>query len=310
MQLDGIHHITAITGDAPRNVDFYTRVLGLRLTAKSVNQDDPSVYHLFYGDEHARPGADLTFFEYPRAIPGRPGAGMVHTVVHRVAGEDALAFWEERLATEGVAHERTAAGAVRFADPEGLAHELVAEDIPDAPLTAEHPAIPAEHRLRGFAGVRAYSAHAEGSALVLERLMGARRDAATFELRGESRGGWIAFDEPPAEPGRQSAGTVHHIAWGTFDRDLPAWIDRVSAAGIPNSGYVDRHYFHSLYFREPGGILYELATEEPGFLVDGLAVEELGTKIILPPRFEPHRERIEAALTPLPDPRAAWPPAR
>jgi glyoxalase family protein len=305
MQLDGIHHISAITGDARRNVDFYTRVLGLRLTAKSVNQDDPGVYHLFYGDEHARPGADLTFFEYPRAVPGRAGAGMVHTIAHRVGSPDALAFWERRLGDEGVPFERTA-DRVRLTDPEGLAHELVVEDVPDAPLTAEHPEVPAEHRLQGFAGVRAYTGHAEGSALVLERLMGATREGETYTLRGPGRGGWIAFDPAPAEPGRQSAGTVHHIAWGTFDAELPAWIDRVTAAGIPNSGYVDRHYFHSLYFREPGGILYELATEEPGFLVDGLAVEELGTKIILPPRFEPQREQIEARLTPLPDPRAAW----
>ena len=129
-----------------------------------------------------------------------------------------------------------------------------------------------------------------------------------FELRGDLRGGWIAFDPAPAERGRQSAGTVHHVAWGTYDADLPA-LDRAGRrdAGIPNSGFVDRHYFHSLYFREPGGVLYELATEEPGFLVDGLAVEELGGKIILPPFLEDRRAEIEARLTPLPDPRADWP---
>jgi glyoxalase family protein len=307
MQLEGIHHITAITGDARRNVDFYTRVLGLRLTAKSVNQDDPRVYHLFYGDEHARPGADLTFFEYPGAIPGRPGAGMVHRIVHRVASEDALAFWADRLGAEGVAFEREA-GGLRFADPEGLAHELVVATVADALLIADHPEVPAEHALQGFEGVRAYSADPTGSALVLEQLMAARRvgDEDRFELRGERRGGWIAFDAAPAERGRQSAGVVHHVAWGTYDADLQAWIDRVTEAGIPSSGYVDRHYFHSLYFREPGGVLYELATEEPGFLVDGLPVEELGTKVILPPFLEDRREQIERVLTPLPDPRADW----
>jgi glyoxalase family protein len=305
MQLDGIHHITAITGDAPRNVDFYTRVLGLRLTAKSVNQDDPSVYHLFYGDEEARPGADLTFFEYPHAIPGRPGAGMVHTIVSRVGSAEAIGFWADRLRTEGVPFERDG-DTLSLSDPEGLRHQLVVDATDDRPLTAVHPEIPAEHALRGFEGVRAYSAHPEGSALVLERLMGAQRDGDRFTLRGPTRGGWIAFDPAPAEPGRQSAGSVHHIAWGTYDADLQGWIDHVSNAGIPNSGYVDRHYFHSLYFREPGAILYELATAEPGFLVDGLDVSELGTKIILPPQFEPQRERIEARLTPLPDPRAGW----
>jgi glyoxalase family protein len=298
MQLDGLHHITAITGDAPRNVDFYTRVLGLRLTAKTVNQDDPTVYHLFYGDEHAKAGADLTFFEYPGAIPGRAGAGMVHTIVHRVASDAALDFWADRFSHEGVAFEREGE-SVKFADPEGLGHLLVVDGADDAPLVAVHPEVPAEVALRGFEGVRAYSAD-------LERLMGAQRDGDRFLLRGPNRGGWIAYDPAPERPGRQSAGIVHHIAWGTFDADLQRWIDRITAAGIPNSGYVDRHYFHSLYFREPGGVLYELATEEPGFLVDGLALEELGTRIILPPFLEHRREAIEARLTPLPDPRADW----
>jgi glyoxalase family protein len=300
MKLDGIHHISAITGDARRNVDFYTGVLGLRLVAKSVNQDDPSVYHLFYGDEVAHPGADMTFFEYPYAKPGRAGAGMVHTIVWRVGSPAALDFWADRL---GVERDET---SLRFADPEGLAHELVVSTAPDAPLIAEHPEVPAELALQGFEGVRAYSHHPDASASVLERLMGASRTGDTFELRGDKRGGWIAFDPAPEERGRQSAGTVHHIAWGTTDQNMNAWIEKVSSAGIPNSGLVDRHFFHSLYFREPGGILYELATEEPGFLVTGPA-EELGKRIILPPFLESQRDRIEARLTPLPDPRAGWP---
>ena len=306
MNLDGIHHITAITGDAPRNVDFYTRVLGLRLTAKTVNQDDPSVYHLFYGDESAQPGADLTFFEYPGAAPGRLGAGMVHRIVWRVGSAESIDFWTERLGDEGVATER-AGDRLRFADPEGLEHELVVDATNDPPLVADHPEITAALALHGFEGVRAYSARPDHSALVLEKLMGATRrgDEDTFELRGERRGGWIAWDPAPAARGRQSAGTVHHIAWATQDADMQSWIDRVTQAGIPNSGYVDRHYFHSLYFREPGGVLYELATREPGFTVDG-PVEELGTRLILPPFLEPRRREIEARLTPLPDPRAGW----
>ena len=306
MRLDGIHHVTAITGDARRNVDFYTRVLGLRLTAKTVNQDDPTVYHLFYGDELARPGADLTFFEYPYAKPGRAGAGMVHRVVWRVGSPESLDFWAERLPSEGYEVDRTDA-SVRFADFEGLGHELVVDASGDQPLVAQHPDIPAELALQGFEGVRAYSHHRDGSIALLERLMLAEpRDDGSWEIRGERRGGWIALDEAPSGRGRQSAGTVHHVAWGTTDADQGAWLDRLNEAGVPNSGIIDRHYFHSLYFREPGGVLFELATEEPGFTVDA-PVEELGKRIILPPWLESRREKVEARLTPLPDPRVDWP---
>jgi glyoxalase family protein len=309
MRFDGIHHITAITGNARSNVDYYTRVLGLRLTAKSVNQDDPSVYHLFYGDELARPGADLTFFEFPHAIPGRPGAGMVHRIVWRVASEDALEFWARRLEAEGTDVERDGR-SLSFADPEGLGHELVVDSSGDEPLTADHPEIPAELALQGFEGVRAYSARPDASALLLEQIMGAeQRDDGRLELRGPKRGGWIALDEPPTERGRQSAGTVHHVAWGTTMADHEDWLERLNEVGIPNSGLIDRHYFHSIYFREPSGVLYELATEEPGFTVDG-PVEELGRRIILPPWLESRRDEIEARLTPLPDPRADWPADR
>jgi glyoxalase family protein len=173
----------------------------------------------------------------------------------------------------------------------------------DAPLDAEHPEIPAEVALQGFDGVRAYSAQPEYSGILLERLLGATAlGDDTWELRGEVRGGTIAYDEPPAEPGRQSAGTVHHVAWGTTVAEHPRWDDLLRDAGVPTSGIIDRHYFHSIYFREPSGVLFEIADDGPGFTVDG-PVAELGSRIILPPFLEDRREQIEARLTPLPDPR-------
>jgi glyoxalase family protein len=281
-------------------------VLGLRLAAKTVNQDDPTVYHLFYADERGRPGAELTFFEYPGAIPGRAGAGMVHTIVWRVGAPAALDFWERRLGAEGVETEH-AGDALRFADFEGLRHELAVRPGVDEPLAAEHPEIPAEHALQGFDAVRAYSADPERSRAVLEKLLGARATGERrWELRGERRGSAIEYEPAPAEPGRQSAGTVHHVAWGTTVADHPRWHERLQGAGMPNSGIVDRHYFHSIYFREPSGVLFEIADDGPGFTVD-VPMDRLGSVVILPPKLEPFREQIEARLTPLPDPRADWP---
>jgi glyoxalase family protein len=308
MQLQGIHHISAITGDARRNLDFYTRILGLRLVAKTVNQDDPSVYHLFYADEQGHPGSEMTFFEYPHAIPGRPGAGMVHRIVWRVGSPEALEFWAERLGLLEVAVTRGDGdvASVRFSDPEGLDHELVVNATGDAPLAAEHPEIPQAHALQGFDGVRAYAADPAGSGALLEQILGAEKTGEnTWTLRGDARGGWIAYDPAPAERGRQSGGSVHHVAWGTNVAEHPRWQERFEEAGLPTSGIIDRTYFKSIYFREPSGVLFEIADDAPGFTVDS-PVEELGRKIILPPQFEDRREQLEARLTPLPDPRAGW----
>jgi glyoxalase family protein len=303
MRLEGIHHITAITGDAAGNVDFYTRVMGMRMVAKTVNQDDPTVYHLFYADERGRPGSELTFFEYPGAIPGRPGAGMVHRIVWRVGSPEAIDFWEERLRAEGVATEREG-DRLRFADPEGLGFELAVDDSGDEPLAAEHPEIPLEHAIQGFAGVRAYTDDPQRSAPLLERVLGATAAGEDeWELRGDARGARIAYDPPPPEPGRQSGGTVHHIAWGTTVAEHPRWQEHLTGVGVHTSGIIDRHYFHSIYFREPSGVLFEIADDGPGFTVD-VPLEQLGSVIILPPRFEPYRDAIEQRLTPLPDPRA------
>jgi glyoxalase family protein len=305
MKLEGIHHITAITGDAPRNVDFYTRVLGLRLAAKTVNQDDPSVYHLFYADELGRAGSDITFFEYPGAPRGRTGPGMVHTIVWRVASTGAIDFWEQRLRSEGIETERDG-DVLRFADPEGLGHELAVDASGDEPLSAEHPEVPAEHALRGFDAVRAYSFDPGETGALLVSLLGATPAGdGAYELRGARRGGRYLLEPAPDRRGLQGAGTVHHVAFGTTVAEHPDWYERIRDAGVHSSPVIDRHYFHSIYFREPGGVLFEIADDGPGFTVD-VPLEELGSKVILPPRLEPHRAEIEANLTPLPDPRADW----
>src|SRR5438093_3769914 len=183
MRLNGVHHVTAITGDAPANVDFYAGTLGLRLVKKSVNQDDPTVYHLFYADERGSPGSDITFFEYPGARPGRAGAGMVHRVVWRVASNEALDFWEGRVGGE------RGEGSLRFDDPEGLGLELIVEKTPDQPLVARHPEISEELALQGFAGVRAYAQDADRSRQALEGVLGfePQDDGAEFESRGTER---------------------------------------------------------------------------------------------------------------------------
>jgi glyoxalase family protein len=306
MKLDGINHITAITGDAPRNVDFYTGVLGLRLVAKTVNQDDPSVYHLFYADEDGSAGSDITFFEYPGAAPGRVGAGCAYRVVWRVGSPDSLAFWAERLASLELERTIGAGGAVLFKDPEGLEHEILVEQVPDAPVSARHPEIPPEHALIGFAGVRAHSMREPASLeFLLGKLAATVVDEHTLELRGEHRGCWITFDPPPDGRMIQGAGSIHHVAWGTTVAEHPRWHEQLAAEGVPTTPIIDRHFFHSIYFREPGGILYEVADDGPGF-ADGGPLSELGRKVILPPWLEQHRAQIEARLTPLPDPSAGW----
>jgi glyoxalase family protein len=305
VRFEGVHHVTCITGDARANVDFYTRVLGLRLVKKSVNQDDPTVYHLFYADEQGSPGADITFFEYRGARPGRAGAGMVHRTVWRVASEAALGFWEGRLAREGIPAER-APGSLRFADSEGLGHELTAAPTSDGPLVAAHPEVPAEHALQGFHGVRAFSADPERSRAVLEETLEfAPAGPSTWEARGAERGGLYAYDDAPAEAGAPGAGTVHHVAWSSTMDDHPAWHERVARAGLRPSPIIDRFWFRSIYFREPSGVLFEIATLGPGFATDE-PLEHLGEALVLPPAFEHLRQQVVEVLTPLPNPRASW----
>jgi glyoxalase family protein len=298
MQLEGIHHITCITGDAPRNVDFYVRVLGLRMVKKTVNQDDPTVYHLFYADEQGSPGADLTFFEYPGASPGQAGAGMVERIAWRVASPEAIEFWSARLRGEGVSVEETDRG-IRFEDPEGLGLELRIGEAPDAPLRADSPDVPPEHALLGFDGVRALAAERDVDAGLLgPALEFTRAGEGLWEARGEERGGTIEY-VPTAARGRSGAGTVHHVAWASHDDQHAAWRQRVEAAEVGVTPIIDRFYFKSIYFRVPSGVLLEIATHSPGFTADE-DPGELGRRLSLPPAYEHLRSRLEGVLTPLP----------
>ncbi len=302
MKLEGIHHITAITGDAQRNVDFYAGTLGLRMVKKTVNQDAPSVYHLFYADEQGTPGTILTWFEFPGAAAGRAGIGQIHTLQLAVPSAAALDFWAARLGDDGIATER-ADDTLRFADPEGLGHELAVNATSDEPLSAEHPEVPAEFALQGFHGARAYSAAPERSAELLGSLEFERTDDG-WEARGDARGGLWAYDEPPAERGIEGAGTVHHIAWASETDQHLDWRERAIAGGAHPTPVIDRFWFKSIYFREPSGVLFEIATLDPGFAVDE-DPEHLGEKLILPPFLEDQREQIEAVLTPVTNPRVA-----
>jgi glyoxalase family protein len=301
MKLEGVHHITAITGDAQKNVDFYAGVMGLRLVKKTVNQDDPTVYHLFFADEGGDAGSDLTFFEYPGAPAGRAGDGMIHTVGWRVASPEALDFWAERLGGQGIETER-GGDTLRFADPEGLGHELRVSNVGDEPLIAEHPDVPSELALQGFDGARAYSSNPEASKLLFEEALGFAPREDGWEIRGDSRGGLYGFDAPPPERGLQGAGSVHHIAWASQMDDHEGWRDRVIAAGARPTPVIDRFYFRSIYFREPSGVLFEIATLGPGFTVDE-PVESLGEKLSLPPDYEHLREQVEPVLRPINNPR-------
>jgi glyoxalase family protein len=302
MRLEGIHHVTAITGDAPGNVDFYARVLGLRLVKKSVNQDDPTVYHLFYADEKGEPGSDITFFEYPNARPGKAGAGMVHTVGWRVASADAVDFWERRLSAEGITGERYQDGSFAFHDPEGLRHALIPGESPDEPLIADHPEVPREQALQGFHGVRAFTHDPEASRAFLEETLAFEPQGERgWEVRGEQRGGLYLYDRSE-ERGVGGAGTVHHVAWASPMDDHEAWRSRVQAAGASPTPVIDRFYFRSIYFREPSGVLFEIATIGPGFGADE-PIEHLGERLSLPPNYEQLRDRLEQVLTPLPETR-------
>ena len=305
MQLDGLHHITMITGDAQRNVDFYAGVLGLRLVKKTVNFDAPEAYHLYFGDEHGSPGSLLTWFEFAGAQPGRAGAGMIHTIQLGVPTEESLGFWEQRLREHGYSSER-AAGVLKFADYDGLGLELVVADPQNPQLRASYAEIPLEHAITGVEGARAFIGRplAADQELLTETLgFSAGQTAGSYRLQGPTRGfNWVY--EPSDTHGIQGAGTVHHIAWHSSDADHVPWQQRVGAAGMHVTPVIDRDYFNAIYFRQPQGILFEIATTSPGFATDEDAAH-LGESLRLPAQHEHLRAQLERTLTPLRNPRVA-----
>lgn len=306
MSVHSIHHVTAVTAQIARNAAFYTKTLGLRLVKKSVNQDDVSAYHLFYADAVGSPGTDMTFFDWPNIGQNTPGPGTISLTAFRVPTAS-LDFWEARLNDAEAYPDRSLDELGRerllFSDFEGQRLELTgADDLPGiaVPWSAE---VPEEHALRGILGVDLESARPEVTAQVLTQLLGftqAHREYAIFETQDEAHYARVRLAASTSRRvGRVGAGGVHHVAFRVADDDeLQALLKRVEEAGLPTSGYVDRFYFHSVYFREPGGILFEIATDGPGFDSDE-SMETLGQKLALPPFLEPRREEIEAGLKPI-----------
>jgi glyoxalase family protein len=305
MHLPGLHHITAIASDAKRNVDFYTRVLGLRLVKKTVNFDDPSAYHLYYGDQAASPGTLLTFFLWDDLTRGRTGTGLTSAVAWSVPA-GALGFWRERLRTQGVAADgpltRHGEKVLAFTDPDGLPLELVATTESDPRIPAPHPEVPPEKGLRGFHSVTLTVGMEERTAAVLTQDMGYRllareENRARYTVGDGGPGTYVDLLTAPSLPrGHSGLGTVHHVAFRSPDDASQQQAHAaLTARGFNVSPVMDRCYFHSIYYREPNGVLFEIATDGPGFTVDE-PLAELGRHLQLPPWYEPNRAAIEAHL--------------
>jgi glyoxalase family protein len=308
-QIEGLHHVTALARDPQANVDFYTGVLGLRLVKKTVNFDDPGTYHLYYGDEQGRPGTIITFFPWPLARRGTHGAGQTTATAFSVP-EGSLGWWSERLEKLGIPAEAPKARegfdeeVITLLDPDGLKLELVARAGDGREPWTGGP-VPAEQAIRGFEGVTLTQWNPQVTAGVLRDVMGFRaagegRDRFRFEAGTGGTGTRVdILVRPDAPRGHVSAGTVHHVAFGVADEPVQAeWHEMLGERGFHVSPILDRQYFHSIYFREPGGVLFELATDPPGFTKDE-TVEGLGSSLRLPPWLEPDRPRIEEVLPPI-----------
>jgi glyoxalase family protein len=324
MELGGLHHVTAVTGNAAGNLDFYTRVLGMRLVKKTVNQDDVSAYHLFYADGEGNAGTEVTFFDWPNAGPNVDGTGSVAAIGLRVPGRESLDWWMARFDELGVTHgaieERGGRWMLPFEDPEGQRLVLVADTgggMEQGVPWADSP-VPADHQIRGLNHVLLAVGQLTPTALVLTEVLGFRqsdsypspenpsRNVVVFETGPGGFGTEVHVEEMPDQrSGRVGIGGVHHVAFRTpTDEEHRQWRDRVASYRIGITDVIDRYYFRSLYFREPGRILYEIATDGPGFAVDEDAAT-LGESLVLPPFLEPRREEIVAGLRPLDTSRVA-----
>lgn len=317
--IKGLHHVSAITAKAPENFKFYTEILGLRLIKKTVNQDDISVYHLFYGDEQGNPGTELTFFEIPNSGRNRNGNNSISALSLRVPNDAALTYWEQRFTEYHVEHGTiTVLGGrqtLSFRDFEGQRFLLVSDEfnkgVAGGKPWAKSP-VPAQYSIVGLGPAHLTVETADLTAVILEELLGFHRkstypstvagqpDVIVFETGEGGSGAEVHLEERnDLDPEHLGRGGVHHVAFRVDnEEELKQWIERVGTLRLPNSGFVDRFYFRSLYFREPNGILFELATDGPGFATDEL-MEHLGESLALPPFLESKREQIEAHLKPL-----------
>jgi glyoxalase family protein len=317
MELGGIHHVTAVTGNAPENVAFYTDALGLRLVKKTVNQDDVSAYHLFYGDEIGRPGTEMTFFDWSGIRPHVPGTGTISSTAFRVPDYAALEWWAGRFRELDVAHEgikeRNGRATLHFTDPEGQRLELIHDEVEGVPPGTpwEKSSVPQEAFIRGLDLVELTVKSLSPTSMVLTDMMGFHKaeeyeegghSVATFEVGPGGPGARVRLVERPDLPVHRFAGAggVHHVAFRTpDDEEHAAWRERIAQAGLGVTPQIDRYYFRSIYFREPGGVLFEIATDGPGFATDE-EVEHPGEKLSLPPFLEGQRRQIENNLMPIP----------
>lgn len=299
----GIHHITALSGDAQRNADFYVKSLGMRLVKKSVNQDDPSTYHLFYGNAEATPGSGITFFPWPMARQGKPGVGDAVKVAFSVP-DDSLEFWAEHFGKEGIdfngPYDRFGQNAIGFKDPDHLHLELVFNNQAKQLKGWDKGTVPVEFGIRGFQGTTLHLQDHEPTAEVLKQVFSFRESEQSGNARHYTTdapiGGSVIIETDESKLSANGRGSIHHVAFRAEDADELATLrDRVMEMGLHPTGVIDRHWFHSVYFRSPGGVLFEIATDGPGYDVDE-DPDRLGQKLILPPWLEPRREMIEKQL--------------
>jgi glyoxalase family protein len=315
--LAGFHHLTAIVGDPQQNIDFYTRILGQRLVKQTVNFDDPGTYHLYYGDAVGTPGTIMTFFPWPGAPKGRRGTGQIVDVAFSIPA-NALDYWAERLTSYGVAitgpTTRFNEQVISFLDPHGLALELVAHQDAQPHAAWKQGPVPEEYAIRGFYNITLAETHQERTARMLTDMLGFRLlqqegNRFRYDVGAGGPGARIDILSQPDQPrGRIAVGTVHHVAWRTSDDEHQLqWRQHLLSYGNNVTPVQDRNYFHSIYFHEPGGVLFEIATDPPGFAIDE-PVERLGTHLKLPPTLEAQRSELEKVLPPIrvPEENAGW----